>query len=355
MALCLISRTLIFLPIRKAVASARSVAARDLTQDIDIDREDEIGELLASLAAMQEGLRSTLHEISDAAGQLASAAEELSAVTVESSQSIDMQNQQIQQAAAAVNEMTAAVDEVAKNALSTSDASNQTRSEVLTGQEQVDLTVHSITAMASEIQTSSDKVELLAREVNNIGKVIDVIRDIADQTNLLALNAAIEAARAGEQGRGFAVVADEVRALAHRTQVSTLEIETMIGNVQTGADEMVQAIDKNRTLAFDTQNMAREAGGALHKITQAISRINDRNLVIASAAEQQAQAAKELDRNIVNIQDLATQNAAGAHQTSTSSLDLSRLALSLNGLVARFKLKPSTAGSHNLPIQQRKK
>ncbi|MFJ2336579.1 methyl-accepting chemotaxis protein [Pseudomonas protegens] len=251
--------------------------------------------------------------------------------------------------------MTAAVDEVAKNALSTSDASNQTRSEVLTGQEQVDLTVHSITAMASEIQTSSDKVELLAREVNNIGKVIDVIRDIADQTNLLALNAAIEAARAGEQGRGFAVVADEVRALAHRTQVSTLEIETMIGNVQTGADEMVQAIDKNRTLAFDTQNMAREAGGALHKITQAISRINDRNLVIASAAEQQAQAAKELDRNIVNIQDLATQNAAGAHQTSTSSLDLSRLALSLNGLVARFKLKPSTAGSHNLPIQQRKK
>ncbi|MCD7070161.1 methyl-accepting chemotaxis protein, partial [Pseudomonas petroselini] len=155
---------------------------------------------------------------------------------------------------------------------------------------------------------------------------------------LLALNAAIEAARAGEQGRGFAVVADEVRALAHRTQTSTVDIEKMIGEVQTGADGAVAAMNKSLNWANNTQTLAQNAGEALQRITASVAKINERNLVIASASEEQAQVAREVDRNLLNIQDLSTQTAAGAHQTSASSQDLSRLATSFNVLVSKFQL-----------------
>lgn len=193
-----------------------------------------------------------------------------------------------------------------------------------------------IQAMTQDVQTTSSQVEGLAEQGREIGKVLDVIRTIAEQTNLLALNAAIEAARAGEAGRGFAVVADEVRALAHRTAQSTQEIEQMVAGIQTGTGDAVQSMSLNTNRTQSTLELARSAGDALEQIAASISQINERNLVIASASEEQAQVSREVDRNLVNIRDLATQSAAGANQTSAASHELSRLAVELNGMVARF-------------------
>jgi methyl-accepting chemotaxis protein len=190
--------------------------------------------------------------------------------------------------------------------------------------------------MTEDVKAASSLVEGLAEQGRDIGKVLDVIRSIAEQTNLLALNAAIEAARAGEAGRGFAVVADEVRALAHRTAQSTREIEQMVAGIQSGTSETVQCMALNTSRTQNTLELARAAGDALEQITDAISQINERNLVIASASEEQAQVSREVDRNLVNIRDLATQSAAGANQTSAASHELSRLAVDLNGMVARF-------------------
>lgn len=287
---------------------------------------------------MQSNLKGTVQQIADASNQLASAAEELTAVTEDSTRGLVRQNDEIQQAATAVNEMTAAVEEVARNAASTSQISSQTAEDALKGQKQVQQAVTAINTVTEEITDSTQRVEALAGQIHDITKVLDVIRGIAEQTNLLALNAAIEAARAGEQGRGFAVVADEVRALAHRTQTSTGEIEAMISRVRSGADDAVQAMGKSQNLVRSTQLLATEAGLALERISKGVSQINEQNLVIASAAEEQAQVAREVDRNLVNIQDLSTQTAAGANQTSASSHELSQLAISFNTLVGQFRL-----------------
>nr|WP_122439329.1 methyl-accepting chemotaxis protein [Pseudomonas viridiflava] len=325
-------------PLAVAVVSAQRIAGGDLTQPIVSTTSDEAGLLLDALSNMQDGLKGTIQQIASASDQLASAAEELSAVTNESTRGLTRQNDEIQQAATAVNQMTAAVEEVARNAVSTSEASKTATEDAVDGRGQVDHTVKGITTMVHEITESTEAVSELAGHVREISKVLDVIRSIAEQTNLLALNAAIEAARAGEQGRGFAVVADEVRALAHRTQASTVEIEGMISTVQSGADGAVAAMGKSLSLATHTQEQALRAGSALEKITQGVATINERNLVIASASEEQAQVAREVDRNLLNIQDLSTQSAAGADQTNASSQELSRLATSFNGMVAKFKL-----------------
>ncbi|WP_404944114.1 methyl-accepting chemotaxis protein [Pseudomonas syringae] len=287
---------------------------------------------------MQDSLKSTIRQIADASNQLASAAEELNAVTEDGSRGLIRQNDEIQQAATAVTEMTSAVEEVARNAISTSEASKMASSQASNGLGQARNAVEAVNSATTEIQSSTTIVEDLAVQVRNIGKVLDVIRGIAEQTNLLALNAAIEAARAGEQGRGFAVVADEVRALAARTQTSTGEIEGMISAVQSRADEAVVAMGKSQSLVSNTQLLARSTGDSLELIADGIAQINERNLVIASACEEQAHVAREVDRNLVNIQDLSTQSAAGAHQTTASTQDLSRLAISFKDLVGRFRL-----------------
>ena len=244
----------------------------------------------------------------------------------------------MEQAATAVNQMTTAVEEVARNAVSTSEASKDTDESARDGSERVRQTVSAINELASDMTATSESVEGLANDIRDITQVLDVIRAVAEQTNLLALNAAIEAARAGEQGRGFAVVADEVRALAHRTQQSTEEIERMISIVQKGAASAVSAMQKSMGQANSTLGLAQASGEALGRITLAIGSINERNMVIASASEEQAQVAREVDRNLVNIRDLSMQAASGAEQTSSASHELSRLAVGLNQLVARFKL-----------------
>ncbi|WP_241527067.1 methyl-accepting chemotaxis protein, partial [Pseudomonas sp. BIOMIG1N] len=206
------------------------------------------------------------------------------------------------------------------------------------GREQVQHTVDSIGQLAQDVTQTCERVEHLAVDVRNIGQVLEVIRSIAEQTNLLALNAAIEAARAGDAGRGFAVVADEVRALAHRTQQSTQEIESMINTIEEGTEGAVSAMRTSNERAHLTLEAARASGLALDQITYAITSINERNLVIASASEEQAQVAREVDRNLINIRDLSTQTSAGANQSNAASQELSRLAVDLNTLVTQFKL-----------------
>jgi methyl-accepting chemotaxis protein len=323
-------------PLTRAVRAAEDIASGDLTRPIEVDGKDEAAQLLRALTTMQRNLRQTIELISGSSTQLASAAEELSAVTEESSRGLQQQNNEIEQAATAVNEMTAAVEEVARNAVATSEASQQSNQTARQGRDRVVETVKSIEGMTQQIQATSGLVEGLAAQGRDIGKVLDVIRSIAEQTNLLALNAAIEAARAGEAGRGFAVVADEVRALAHRTAQSTTEIEEMVAGIQTRTGEAVHSMSRNTDSTRTTLSLASSAGDALELITEAIAQINERNLVIASASEEQAQVSREVDRNLVNIRDLAAQTAAGANQTSAASHELSRLAADLKAMVARF-------------------
>ncbi|WP_409317341.1 methyl-accepting chemotaxis protein [Pseudomonas sp. KCJK9016] len=323
-------------PLNRAVAAAQTIAGGNLTKPIEVDGKDEPARLLEALAAMQANLRKTIEQIAGSATQLGAAAEELSAVTEEASRGLQQQNDEIEQAATAVNEMTAAVEEVARNAVSTSEASNQSTHAAREGRDQVVKTVDAIQTMTQDVQNTAQMIEGLAAQGRDIGKVLDVIRAIAEQTNLLALNAAIEAARAGEAGRGFAVVADEVRALAHRTAQSTQEIEKMVAGIQNGTGEAVESMQQSNQRTQTTLEMARAAGVALEQITQSIHQINERNLVIASASEEQAQVSREVDRNLVNIRDLATQSAAGANQTSAATHELSRLAVDLNAMVARF-------------------
>ena len=328
----------IVLPLTQSLKIAQNVASGDLTGEISVTGRDEPARLQQALKGMQENLRDTLRRISESSNQLASASEELSCVTEDATRGLHQQSQEIEQAVTAVNQMTAAVEEVASNAVATSQASRESDRVAQHGRAQVQQTVVSIEALADDVTANVTQVGDLAQKVYGISKVLDVIRSIAEQTNLLALNAAIEAARAGDAGRGFAVVADEVRALAHRTQQSTQEIEQMIGGIQQGTDQAVSSMQQSNTRARSTLEIAKSAGTALEEIASAFTLINERNLVIASASEEQAAVAREVDRNLMNIRDLAHQTSAGANQTSAASQELSRLAVDLNTLVARFSV-----------------
>ncbi len=333
----LLTRSIV-LPLADAVAVAERVATGDLTQDIQVIGRDEPALLLRALSRMQQSLRDTIRKIAASSDQLASASEELHTVTEDTSRGLHQQSAEIDQAATAVNQMTAAVEEVANNAVSTADASKGADQTTRDGRDQVNQALASIQHLVNDVTDTSGEIEQLASNANEISRVLDVIGSIAGQTNLLALNAAIEAARAGEAGRGFAVVADEVRALAHRTQQSTAEIEQMITGIQSGTERAVTAMHTSQGRANGTLEVAQSAGQALEVIAEAITSINQRNLVIASASEQQAQVAREVDRNLVNIRDLAMQTSAGANQTSAAAQDLSRLAIDLNAMVAQFKI-----------------
>ncbi|KWS48770.1 chemotaxis protein [Pseudomonas savastanoi pv. nerii] len=323
-------------PINDALSVAERIAASDLSKEVLVSGTDEAGRLLKALAQVQANLRATIMQISDSSTQLASASEEMTAVTEESSRGLVSQNDEVNQAATAVTEMSAAVDEVARNAESASEESKRTQGYTEVGLARVAQTLKSIQKLNGNVENTSEQIQGLSDRAQSITKVVEVIRAIAEQTNLLALNAAIEAARAGEQGRGFAVVADEVRALAHRTQVSTQEIEQMIAAIQSDSDLAVKAMNTSRDLATESLGVAQEASTSLDQISTAIIQINERNLMIATASEEQSHVAREVDRNLVSIRELTTQSAAGAAQTASACGEMSKLAVNLNQLVNRF-------------------
>jgi methyl-accepting chemotaxis protein len=325
-------------PLKDLLAANDKVSAGDLRDGMIISGKDEFTDLQRSTLSMQMSLRQTIGLIANSSLQLASAADEMNSITAQSSDGLGRQNQEIEQAATAVNEMTAAVDEVARNAAAASDAARESNESTIRGSQRVASTVGAIEKLSATVLATSLDVQRLAAQSQDISKVLAVIRTIAEQTNLLALNAAIEAARAGEQGRGFAVVADEVRALAHRTQQSTQEIEQMIGAILSGSEQATKSMQDSCVGAQDTLDVAHEAGAALIEISQGIREINDMNTLIATASEEQAQVARSIDHNLISIRDLSVQSTEGANQTALASGELARLASEMSAVVARFKM-----------------
>ncbi|MCV2223918.1 methyl-accepting chemotaxis protein [Pseudomonas mercuritolerans] len=325
-------------PIGDSLRLAEEIASGDLTRRLEVSGSDEVSRLMIALNLMSSNLQGTVLEISEASMQLSSAAVEMTSITEAADRLLQQQNSEIEQAATAVTEMTSAVEEVARNATSTSEAAQDSSESAKLGNLRVSETLSAVETLIELVESSSSQVVKLAGQAEDISQVVGVIRSIAEQTNLLALNAAIEAARAGEQGRGFAVVADEVRALAHRTQISTLEIEKMITAIQNGSATTVESIQKSTEEVYNTKRTAEGAGHSLRKITESVLQINERNLQIAVASEEQAHVARDVDRSLISIRTLAIQSSEGAGQTITASNELSRLAVNLNALVQKFKV-----------------
>jgi len=309
----------------------------DLTLRV-AEGKDELGEMGVNFNQMMGHLATTLNEVSSAATQLAAASEETSAVTEEARIGVSNQQSETDQVATAMNEMTASMHEVARNASQTAEAVASADAETSAGTRVVENSVAAINGLAAEVQKASSVIEELATDSQNIGTVLDVIKDIAEQTNLLALNAAIEAARAGEQGRGFAVVADEVRTLAQRTQESTAQIQTTIESLQDRASQAVAVMGEGQRMAEQGVSQAGEAGVSLTGISAAVTSIGDMTHQIASAAEQQSAVSEEINRSIVTISEATHEMNLGSEHVSKASYDIAHLATELQTSVSRFKL-----------------
>ena len=309
----------------------------DLTQRIEVSSSDEIGSMATAMNHMLEKFRNSMDRVAASTAMLATASEEMSAVTLTTNQSVNRQFHEIDQVATAINEMTATVQEVASHATKAARAAQDANTQSSSGKQVVEATIESISDLSRDLESVSEVIDKLSKHSEGIGVVLDVIKGVAEQTNLLALNAAIEAARAGDQGRGFAVVADEVRTLASRTQQSTIEIENMIAQLQTGAHAAVSAVKSSRERSQQSVQNASTAGDALLTITHAVLEINDMNTMIASAAEEQSAVTEEINKNIESIREAAEQTTQGAGQTTSSSEELSKLAVELQQLVSQFK------------------
>ena len=310
----------------------------DLSLRIEARGNDELGELVSAFNAFITKLQGIIGHIMGSTAQLASAAEEMAAVSESSTHSSSQQQSEVSQVATAMNQMAATVQEVSRNASHAADAAQQASTQASDGLTVLDATISSINGLAGAVEEASGVINQLENDTGNIGVVLEVIRGISEQTNLLALNAAIEAARAGEQGRGFAVVADEVRTLASRTQESTLEIQSMIEKLQTGANQAVEVMEKGSKQAEQSVSHAKQAGDAIGGITQAVVSISDMNNQIATASEQQTSVAEEINQNIVNISQIGENAMASAQQTSSASEELARLSGELQHLVGQFKV-----------------
>lgn len=310
----------------------------DLTVRLPVTQTDEIGRLRQSVNDFIQHLQNMITIIVSDVEQLAIQSEQLRASGNDLSLAADSQSQESSHVATSVTEMSASVHEVARNSNAAADETKVATELASNGREIVDQTATTIRELAHEVEEASMVIKQLASDSNDIGSVLDVIRGIAEQTNLLALNAAIEAARAGEQGRGFAVVADEVRTLASRTQQSTQEIQAMIERVQTSASNAVQAMDTGCTQAQHTVEKASEADSALQKIGHIIESINSMNSQIATAAVEQTAVSEEINRNVESINSSSEKTAHGANQVAASSDQLSDLSSRLKDLVSQFKV-----------------
>jgi methyl-accepting chemotaxis protein len=328
----------IVIPLSQTLKVAERVAAGDLTQNLISERQDELGQLQRAMQSMTLGLRELIGGISNGVTQIANAAEELSAVTEQTRTGVNSQKVETDQVATAMNEMTATVQEVARNAEEASEAAVAADQQAREGDKVVGEAIAQIERLAKEVGNSTEAMSHLKRESDKIGSVLDVIKSVAQQTNLLALNAAIEAARAGEAGRGFAVVADEVRSLAQRTQKSTEEIEELIVGLQTGTQQVATIMDNSRSLTDSSVELTRRAGGSLESITRTVSAIQSMNQQIAAAAEQQSAVAEEINRSVLNVRDVSEQTSAASEETAASSVELARLGTHLQMLVGKFKV-----------------
>jgi len=323
----------------RALESATSqLAEGDLTAQVKLNTRDEMRAVGEGFNRMSTSFRDLVGQVQGAANQVSIAADTMSGVTDETHNGVVQQQQETEQVATAINEMSATVQEVARNAEEAAKAASSANDEASGGSRVVGQTIDSINSLATEVENVATVIKGLESDSENIGSVLDVIKGIAEQTNLLALNAAIEAARAGEQGRGFAVVADEVRTLASRTQASAREIEDMIVQLQDRAHSAVVTMEQGQARTQESVTRAAEAGSALQSITQAVAVINDMNNQIASASEEQSAVAEEINRNIVNISDISERTAAGAQQTHSNSSELARLADSLQQLISKFRV-----------------
>ncbi|MCF5469375.1 HAMP domain-containing protein [Pseudomonas syringae] len=325
-------------PLRDTLAIVERIASGDLTHTAAITRRDELGLLQQGIQNMGTTLRELISGIRDGVTQIASAAEELSAVTEQTSAGVNSQKVETDQVATAMQEMSATVHEVARNAEQASVAASDADTQAREGDKVVGEAIQQIERLATEVARSSDAMNVLEQESDKIGKVMDVIKAVAEQTNLLALNAAIEAARAGEAGRGFAVVADEVRGLAQRTQQSTEEIEGLVAALQNGTRQVSGIMLGSRALTDSSVELTRKAGTSLENITRTVSSIQAMNQQIAAAAEQQSSVADEISRSIVNVRDVSEQTAEASEETAASSVELARLGGQLQMMVSHFRV-----------------
>ncbi|TBV09585.1 methyl-accepting chemotaxis protein [Stutzerimonas kirkiae] len=333
-----ITRT-ITVPLRRTVQLAQRVAAGDLSQPAPANvRGDELGQLQLAMQGMTDSLRTLIGRIGGGVAQIAASAEQLSAVTAQTSAGVQNQRMETEQTATAIHQMAATVQEVARNAEQASLAARQADDEARQGEAVVRQAIDEIGRLAGEVEQSGRGIEALNAESGRIGGVLEVIRTVAEQTNLLALNAAIEAARAGEQGRGFAVVADEVRALAQRTHESTKEIETLIASLQHLAQQAVEQMGSSRALTQNTVELSEQAGAALGRITGAVSTIEQMNQQIAAAAEEQGAVAENISESVTRVRDIGERSAEASEQTAGASAELARLGGELQGLVRQFRV-----------------
>ncbi|QEI08313.1 HAMP domain-containing protein [Pigmentiphaga aceris] len=323
-------------PLMATLQRAEQVANGDLSHDVVVTRRDELGMLQASMQRMTLNLRDLIGGLRDGVVQLASSAEQLSAVTAQTSSGVNGQQQETDQLATAMGEMTAAVHEVARSAERASDAAVHANREAGEGNEVVVQAIGQIERLANEVVQSTVAMTDLKRESEKIGSVLDVIKAVAQQTNLLALNAAIEAARAGEAGRGFAVVADEVRSLAQRAKDSTEEIEQLIAGLQRGTLQVASSLESSRALTDSSVELARRAGVSLGSITRSVSTIESMNHQIATAAEQQSSVTEGINRSVTTVREISEQTSAASQETATSSVKLAQLGAHLQTMVGRF-------------------